>query len=103
MAGKRSAPWFSGELHPATTVVAANSIHHGGGQGTLCTRSEDHRLVCEFRGAGRIAGPLVGRVRPGPTPVGGLTSARYGWLPSSSPRPRRASQAWAAIMARYQW
>ncbi|MEU2439607.1 sensor histidine kinase [Streptomyces rubradiris] len=59
------------ELHLAATEVAANSIRHGGGQGTLRTWSEDHRLVCEFRDAGYIADPLVGRVRPEPTQVGG--------------------------------
>lgn len=59
------------ELHLAATEVAANSIRHGGGQGVLRTWSEDHRLVCEFRDAGYIADPLVGRSRPTRTQVGG--------------------------------
>ncbi|MCL3998928.1 sensor histidine kinase [Streptomyces lavenduligriseus] len=59
------------ELHLAATEVATNSIRHGGGQGTLRTWSEEQRLVCEFRDSGYIADPLVGRVRPGPTQVGG--------------------------------
>ncbi|MEU5323669.1 sensor histidine kinase [Streptomyces sp. NPDC021056] len=59
------------ELHLAATEIAANSIRHGGGHGTLRTWSEDHRLVCEFRDAGYIADPLVGRHRPNSTQVGG--------------------------------
>ncbi|MFF5185836.1 anti-sigma factor RsbA family regulatory protein [Streptomyces sp. NPDC000345] len=59
------------ELHLAATEVAANSIRHGGGQGVLRTWSQNQRLVCEFRDAGYIADPLVGRSRPDSTQVGG--------------------------------
>lgn len=59
------------ELHLAATEVAGNSIRHGGGQGTLRTWSEDRRLVCEFRDAGYIADPLVGRSKPNSAQVGG--------------------------------
>ncbi|MDH6521445.1 anti-sigma regulatory factor (Ser/Thr protein kinase) [Streptomyces sp. SAI-135] len=59
------------ELHLAATEIATNSIRHGGGQGTLRTWSEDHRLVCEFRDTGYITDPLAGRRRPTSTQVGG--------------------------------
>lgn len=59
------------ELHLAATEVATNSIRHGGGQGVLRTWSEDRRLVCEFRDAGYIEDPLIGRTRPGPGQLGG--------------------------------
>jgi anti-sigma regulatory factor (Ser/Thr protein kinase) len=59
------------ELHLAATEVATNSIRHGGGQGVLRTWSEDRRLVCEFRDAGYIEDPLLGRIRPSPRQIGG--------------------------------
>ncbi|GGV15917.1 anti-sigma regulatory factor [Streptomyces filipinensis] len=59
------------ELHLAATEVATNSIRHGGGHGVLRTWSEERRLVCEFRDAGYIEDPLVGRRRPDARQVGG--------------------------------
>ncbi|MGW2488211.1 anti-sigma factor RsbA family regulatory protein [Streptomyces sp. NPDC001606] len=59
------------ELHLAATEVATNSIRHGGGQGVLRTWSEERRLVCEFRDAGYLEDPLVGRTRPAARQVGG--------------------------------
>jgi anti-sigma regulatory factor (Ser/Thr protein kinase) len=59
------------ELHLAATEVATNSIRHGGGQGVLRTWSEGDRLVCEFRDAGYIDNPLIGRARPHPGQLGG--------------------------------
>ncbi|MFF9813555.1 anti-sigma factor RsbA family regulatory protein [Streptomyces sp. NPDC014006] len=59
------------ELHLAATEVAANSIRHGGGQGVLRTWGDDHRMVCEFRDAGYIKDPLVGRSRPSGMQIGG--------------------------------
>ncbi|MET9118987.1 sensor histidine kinase [Streptomyces longwoodensis] len=59
------------ELSLAATEVASNSVRHGGGQGVLRTWNEDRRLVCEFRDAGHIEDPLVGRSRPERTQIGG--------------------------------
>ncbi|MFF7051599.1 anti-sigma factor RsbA family regulatory protein [Streptomyces griseorubiginosus] len=59
------------ELHLAATEVAANSIRYGGGQGVLRTWTESRRLVCEFRDAGYISDPLVGRSKPPHTQMGG--------------------------------
>ncbi|MFI0897581.1 anti-sigma factor RsbA family regulatory protein [Streptomyces sp. NPDC020983] len=59
------------ELLVAATEVAANSIRHGGGSGTLRTWGDGDLLVCEFRDAGHITDPLVGRLRPAPGQGGG--------------------------------
>jgi anti-sigma regulatory factor (Ser/Thr protein kinase) len=59
------------ELLIAATEVAANSITHGGGQGTLRTWVQDAMFICEFHDSGYIGDPLVGRVRPTPTQIGG--------------------------------
>jgi anti-sigma regulatory factor (Ser/Thr protein kinase) len=59
------------ELLVAVTEVAANSIRHGGGSGTLRTWGEGDLLVCEFHDGGHISDPLVGRSRPTPDQNGG--------------------------------
>lgn len=48
----------------AASETAANSLRHGGGSGALRIWQTPHGVVCEFRDAGRITDPLVGRVRP---------------------------------------
>jgi anti-sigma regulatory factor (Ser/Thr protein kinase) len=52
--------------------VATNSIRHGGGIGTIGVWEDGDALVCEISDAGRIADPLVGRVRPAPGQSSGL-------------------------------
>jgi len=52
------------ELVLAVGELAANSIRHGGGAGTLRYWREDALLMCEVRDAGWLHAPLVGRVRP---------------------------------------
>lgn len=53
------------DLVLAASEVAANSVRHGGGKGTLRTWcAEDGAFVCDFRDSGRIEDPLVGRERP---------------------------------------
>lgn len=59
------------DLMLAVTEVASNSIRHGGGKGTLRVWVEDGALVCEFRDAGVIKDPMVGRVRPAANQIGG--------------------------------
>ncbi|HEU5354961.1 MAG TPA: sensor histidine kinase [Actinocrinis sp.] len=59
------------DLLLAVTEVASNSIRHGGGGGTLRIWVEDRALVCEFRDAGVISNPMVGRVRPAVDQIGG--------------------------------
>lgn len=59
------------DLLLAVTEVASNSIRHGGGRGLLRVWAADGALVCEFRDAGVIQDPLVGRVRPAADQIGG--------------------------------
>jgi anti-sigma regulatory factor (Ser/Thr protein kinase) len=55
----------------AVHEIATNSLRHGGGRGTLRAWAEDARLVCEVSDSGRIANPLVGRLRPAADQQGG--------------------------------
>ena len=52
------------DLLQAVTEVAANSVVHGGGSGTLRLWTTDTGVVCEVRDRGWIREPLVGRARP---------------------------------------
>jgi anti-sigma regulatory factor (Ser/Thr protein kinase) len=65
-------PHRNDELLLAISEVAANSVQHGGGGGSLQVWSEADALVCDVRDAGRIEDPLVGRERPRPERVDGL-------------------------------
>jgi anti-sigma regulatory factor (Ser/Thr protein kinase) len=60
-----------GDVVLAASEVAANSIRHGGGEGTLRTWQQHARLICEISDAGHIHDPLAGRVRPTPHAGGG--------------------------------
>jgi anti-sigma regulatory factor (Ser/Thr protein kinase) len=65
-----------GDLVLAATEIAANSVRHGGGRGVMRIWHEEDALICEVHDEGRIAEPLVGRVRPTDGQIGG-----YGlWL-----------------------
>jgi anti-sigma regulatory factor (Ser/Thr protein kinase) len=57
-------PGRAGDLVLATSEIANNSVHHGGGVGILQTWRSKDSLICEVRDSGRIADPLVGRKRP---------------------------------------
>jgi anti-sigma regulatory factor (Ser/Thr protein kinase) len=59
------------DLVIAASEVAANSIVHGGGTGTLHVWREGGRLLVEVEDRGSIAEPLVGRLRPAASQVGG--------------------------------
>lgn len=59
------------DLVIAASELAANSIAHGGGSGTLRTWQDEGRLSVEFEDAGSIEEPLVGRLRPQPAQEGG--------------------------------
>jgi anti-sigma regulatory factor (Ser/Thr protein kinase) len=64
------------DLVLAVNELAANSVRHGGGRGTLRLWLERDAIVCEVSDAGRILGPLLGRQAPEPGQIGG-----YGlWL-----------------------
>jgi anti-sigma regulatory factor (Ser/Thr protein kinase) len=55
----------------AVSELAANSVLHGGGRGTLRVWRELDALVAEVRDRGRIEQPLAGRLRPGVAQGGG--------------------------------
>lgn len=53
-----------GDLVLAVGEVAANSVRHGGGGGTLRIWREPDRVLCEIRDRGVIDDPLADRRRP---------------------------------------
>jgi anti-sigma regulatory factor (Ser/Thr protein kinase) len=59
------------DLVTATSELAANSVMHGGGSGTLRLWQEGPNLLVEVEDSGRIEEPLVGRLRPGIAREGG--------------------------------
>ncbi len=61
----------SADLVLAASELAANSVAHGGGDGTLRTWREDDRLLVDLEDAGWISEPLAGRLRPAVTQKGG--------------------------------
>jgi len=65
------APPEVADLVTATSELAANSVMHGGGQGTLRLWQEDERLLAEVQDRGLIEEPLVGRIRPDVNQEGG--------------------------------
>lgn len=59
------------DLVVAASELAANSVVHGGGAGTLRIWREHDRLLVEFEDRGTIEEPLAGRLRPSLTQSGG--------------------------------
>ena len=59
------------DLVTATSELAANSVVHGGGRGTLRLWREQEWLLVEVEDRGLIEEPLVGRVRPPISQEGG--------------------------------
>lgn len=59
------------DLALAAHEIAANSVEHGGGRGSMRTWLSDWSLVVEVTDGGHIADPLIGRVAPPPELVGG--------------------------------
>jgi anti-sigma regulatory factor (Ser/Thr protein kinase) len=64
-------PAQASDLVVAASELAANSVAHGGGAGTLRVWTEDSKLVIEFQDGGMIEDPMVGQVRPAITQEGG--------------------------------
>lgn len=58
------APRQAADLIAAASELAANSVAHGGGVGTLRSWRERGHLLIEFEDRGTIDEPLVGRLRP---------------------------------------
>ncbi len=55
----------------AVSELAANTLRHGGGQGTLAIWIAAGELLCQVEDAGYIGDPLVGRHAPAPDSLGG--------------------------------
>jgi anti-sigma regulatory factor (Ser/Thr protein kinase) len=64
-------PVQASDLVVAASELAANSVAHGGGAGTLRVWTEGSSLIVEFQDGGTIEDPLVGQVRPTITQEGG--------------------------------
>jgi anti-sigma regulatory factor (Ser/Thr protein kinase) len=60
----------------AVSEVVANSVRHGGGQGTLLVWCDDTTLLCEVRDGGADLPALAGRERPPPE----CSSGRGLWM-----------------------
>jgi anti-sigma regulatory factor (Ser/Thr protein kinase) len=63
-------PERAADIALAVSEVAANSVRHGGGGGTLRVWTVADMLVLEVRDRGRIDDPLVGRTAPDPVGIG---------------------------------
>lgn len=59
------------DLVLAVNEVAANSLEHGGGSGTLRIWRDGDVLTCEIRDGGHVDDPLIDRRRPAPGKDGG--------------------------------
>jgi anti-sigma regulatory factor (Ser/Thr protein kinase) len=66
LAGERG-----GDIVVAASELAANSILHGGGHGTVYAWREPGAFLVEVHDRGTIEKPLAGRLRPGIAQVGG--------------------------------
>ncbi|NYJ08653.1 anti-sigma factor RsbA family regulatory protein [Petropleomorpha daqingensis] len=58
-------------LELASAELAANSVRHGGGSGSVAMWTEDGAAVLEFTDPGTIDEPLTGRLRPAAEDDGG--------------------------------
>lgn len=58
------------DLVIAASEVAANTLRHAGGEGSVRVWAQDGEVICEFRDSGIISDPQAGLTRPD-DPVGG--------------------------------
>jgi anti-sigma regulatory factor (Ser/Thr protein kinase) len=59
------------DLEVAVSELAANSVKHGGGRGSISIWTEHGHLVCQVQDAGRLTDPLSGRLPVPPGSLGG--------------------------------
>jgi anti-sigma regulatory factor (Ser/Thr protein kinase) len=64
-------PRRAADLVAAASELAANSVAHGGGGGTMYFWRESDRLLIDFEDRGTIEEPLAGRLRPATSQPGG--------------------------------
>lgn len=65
------APRRAADLVLAVSEIAANTIRHTGGPGTLRVWHDEREVVCELSDPGHIRDPLAGRRRPAAGSPGG--------------------------------
>jgi anti-sigma regulatory factor (Ser/Thr protein kinase) len=61
----------TGDLVIAASELAANTLCHADGSGTLSVWATPDEVICEVHDAGRISDPLIGRRRPAPDAAAG--------------------------------
>lgn len=59
------------DLVIAVAELAANTLAHTSGPGTLTLWATDDEVICQVQDQGHITDPLAGRVRPAPDAPGG--------------------------------
>jgi anti-sigma regulatory factor (Ser/Thr protein kinase) len=59
------------DLVIAVAELAANTLAHTSGPGTLTLWVTDDEVICQVQDQGQITDPLAGRVRPSPDAPGG--------------------------------
>lgn len=59
------------DLVLAVSELAANTMAHTGGQGSVRLWAADGEFICQVDDAGQLADPLAGRLRPDPAAPGG--------------------------------
>jgi anti-sigma regulatory factor (Ser/Thr protein kinase) len=59
------------DLVLAVSELAANTLAHTGGPGTLLVWATDEDIVCQVHDSGQLPDAHVGRSRPGPDELGG--------------------------------
>jgi anti-sigma regulatory factor (Ser/Thr protein kinase) len=64
-------PRQAADLVAAASELAANSVAHGGGSGTMYVWREGGHLLIDFEDRGRIEEPLAGRLHPATDQRGG--------------------------------
>jgi anti-sigma regulatory factor (Ser/Thr protein kinase) len=60
-------PHRASDLLISVGELAANTLSHAGGRGTLTTWTTGTEIICEVSDGGRITDPLAGQLRPEPT------------------------------------
>jgi anti-sigma regulatory factor (Ser/Thr protein kinase) len=55
----------------AVAELAANTLAHTSGPGTLTLWAVDDEVICQVQDQGQITDPLAGRLRPAPDAPGG--------------------------------
>jgi anti-sigma regulatory factor (Ser/Thr protein kinase) len=64
-------PRQASDLVIAVAELAANTLRHTTGSGTVTLWATDEEVICQVQDQGHITDPLAGSVRPAPDALGG--------------------------------